>query len=195
MRRSKRILAVTLFLLSNFFPLSAQDKTEMDKKMAEMLKATQPGEQHKHLDVLVGSWDVVVKFKYGPGPERQGKASSEAVWILGGRFVQQEYKSQSGQVTLQFVGYDNQKKKFFEVKMDNMDTGLLYTEGTASDDRKIVTNVGERTDPMTGKKSRLRTVTTIIDNDHYLVEWYQTRDDGKEEKVVTMHHTRNKIKM
>ena len=179
----KIMLAVTLALAATVVPSDAQEK-------AEMMKATQPGERHKQLDVLAGSWDVVVRFKYGPGPERQGKASSKAKWILGGRFLQQEYESESGQVTLQVSGYDNQKKKSFEVKMDNMDTGVLYTEGTISEDGKVITNVGDRTDPMTGETRRLRMVTTIHDKDHYTVEWFQANVDGKEQKVVTLIHTR-----
>ena len=184
---AKIILVSTFVLVVALVPSYAQEKRE---KMAEMMKATQPGERHKQLDILAGGWDVVVRFKYGPGPERQGKASSEAKWILGGRFLQQEYQSETGQVTLQFIGYDNQKRKFFEIKMDNMDTGVLYTEGTISDDGKVITNVGDRTDPMTGDTRKLRTVTTVIDKDHYTVEWFQMGADGKEQKVVTLIHMR-----
>lgn len=188
--RGKIILVVPLALVATLVPSFAQEKAERDKKMAEMMQNTQPGARHKQLDVLAGSWDVVVRFKYGLGPERQGKATSEAKWILGNRFLQQEYKSESGQVTLQFVGYDNQKKKFFEVKMDNMDTGVLYTEGAISEDGKIITNLGDRTDPMTGETRKLRIVTTILHKDHYTVEWFQPGVDGQEQKSVTLIHTR-----
>ena len=182
-------ILVIITMLTSIALSAPQDNRQ---QMAEMMKATQPGEHHKQLDNLVGNWDVVVKFKYGPGPERQSKASSEAKWILGGRFIQQEYKNQSGQEVLQFIGYDNQNKRFFEIKMDNMDTGVLRTEGAISGDGKVITNYGDRTDPVTGKTSKLRTVTTIDDKDHYTVEWYQSGENGKEEKVVTMIHTRKK---
>jgi hypothetical protein len=33
-------------------------------------------------------------------------------------------------------------------------------------------------------------VTTIIDKDHYTVEWFQASADSKEQKVVTLVHTR-----
>jgi hypothetical protein len=113
----------------------------------------------------------------------------EAKWILGGRFLQQDYQS-PGLNVLQFLGYDNQKKKFFEIKMDNMDTGVLRTEGSISADGKVITNIGERTDPVSGQTARLRTVTTIADRDHYTVEWYLTMPTGAEEKTVTMAHAR-----
>ena len=186
------IVAATVVVVTGVTPSTAQDKPAMDKKMAEMMKNTEPGEQHKLLDMFVGNWDIVVRFRYGGGPEREGKAASAAKWILDGRFIQQDFTSQIGQVTLQFVGFDNQKKKFFEVKMDNRDTGVLYTEGTASADGKTITNVGIRTDPMTGETNKLRTVTTIGDRDHYTVEWFLTGKDGKEEKTVTMIHTRRR---
>jgi hypothetical protein len=185
MKEFVKIILVATVVLAAFVSSYAQDK-----RMAEMMKNTQPGEHHKQLDVLVGRWEVIAKYKYGSGPERQGKATSEAKWILGGRFVQQEYKSESGQLTLQFIGYDNQKKKFFEVKMDNNDTGVLLTEGTISDDGKVITNTGERTDPLTGATGKLRAVTTIIDKDHYTLEWFMSGANGKEEKVVTLSHTR-----
>lgn len=184
------ISALALTFVSQVDAFNAQQKGEKTSNMQEMLKATQPSERHKQLESLAGNWDVLVRFKYGPGPEREGKASSEAKWILGGRFLQQEYQAESGQVTLQFLGYDNQKKKFFEVKMDNMDTGVLYTEGTMSDDRKVITNVGIRTDPLTGESRKLRIVTTLADKDHYTVEWFQPDSEGKEERRVTMIHTR-----
>jgi hypothetical protein len=37
-----------------------------------------------------------------------------------------------------------------------------------------------------------RTVTTIVDNDHFTLEWFRTNDGGKEEKVVSMAHSRKK---
>ncbi len=41
---------------------------------------------HAQLDRLAGNWTAAVKFKVGPGAEQQSTATSEARWILGGRF-------------------------------------------------------------------------------------------------------------
>jgi hypothetical protein len=40
--------------------------------------------------------------------------------------------------------------------------------------------------------TKLRTVTTIIDQDHYTLEWFHSTADSKEEKGVSMTHTRRK---
>jgi hypothetical protein len=74
--------------------------------------------------------------------------------------------------------------------MDNLSTGLLHNEGTISDDGKVITNRGEGLDASTQKPYKLRTVTTILDHDHFKLEWFRINDDGKEENVVRMTHAR-----
>ena len=95
-------------------------------------------------------------------------------------------------IVIQHLGYDNKRKKSIEIMMDNVSTGLIHNEGTISEDGKTITNQGEMQDPMTGKTVKLRTVYTIIDPDHFKLEWFTTGDDGKETKTVSMMHTRKK---
>jgi hypothetical protein len=154
-----------------------------------------PTEQHKRLNVLVGSWDVVIRYRAGPGKEADGKAQCETAWVLDRHALRQEYKSDfNGRplTVLQMLGYNSRKQKFFEFKLDSMDTGALFNEGASSDDGKVITLEGERTDPATGKTGKLRTVTTIEDPDHYTLEWFLIDADGKAEKGVTLKHTRSK---
>jgi hypothetical protein len=153
-----------------------------------------PTEQHKQLDVLAGNWDVAITFKFG-GQERQGKATCESKWMLDGKHLHQQYQSSmNGRpfTVVQVLGYDANRKKFFELKLDNMDTGVMHNEGTISADGKTLSMRGDRTDPMTGQTGKMRTVTTITDKDHYTLEWYMVAPDGKEEKTVTLVHTRKK---
>jgi hypothetical protein len=150
-------------------------------------------DQNKTLDALVGTWDVAITFKVGPGQERQGKATCETKWILDRRALQQEYRSTwEGKPfnVLQLIGYDASRKKFFEIKLDNLEGGAMYNQGALSDDGKVLTQVGDRVDSKTGKAGKIRTVTTFEDKDHYTLEWYLPDDDGKEEKAVTLRHTR-----
>jgi hypothetical protein len=133
--------------------------------------------------------------RHGPIPlrrwaRRQASAVCTAQWILDGHYLKQDCKNDSGLAVLQILGYDNQKQKFFEVKFDNQETGILRTERTISDDGKVITNIGERTESDYRQRNRIRTVTTIVDHDHFTVEWYLKMDDGSEQKRVTMSHTR-----
>lgn len=153
-----------------------------------------PTEQHKQLDALAGTWDVAITYRFA-GQERQGKAACETKWILDGRHLHQQYQSTlNGRpyTVVQILGYDANRKKFFELHLDNLDTGLMHNEGTFSADGKTLTMRGDRVDPMTGQNGKLRTVTTITDKDHYTLEWYMIGADGKEEKGVTLVHTRKK---
>jgi hypothetical protein len=55
-----------------------------------------------------------------------------------------------------------------------------------------ITNLGDGHDPSTNKPYKLRTVTIILDNDHFTLVWFRTNDAAKEEKVVSMAHSRKK---
>ena len=183
------LMALAL-VLDQGTPVAGQDKAK-----SATFQADGPGPKHKRLDVLVGSWDVTVTFQLG-GKQNEGKASCEAKWILDGRVVQQEYKSKlMGQpyTVLQLVGYDNLKKKSFEIMLQNLHTGVLHTEGTFSEDDKVITNYGESLDPMSGKTYKLKTVTTFRDSDHFTLEWFKVGAAAKEERTVSMSHTRRQI--
>ncbi len=149
-----------------------------------------PGPVHQRLDDLAGAWDVAIQYKLGKNVQN-GKATCDAKWILGGRFLQQDYHSRfQGEPyhVMQILGYDNQKKKVIELKMDTMSTGVLHNEGEISEDGKVITNMGESLDPRTKKPYKLRTVYTITDRDHFTLEWYRINDGGAGEKVVTLTH-------
>jgi hypothetical protein len=167
-----------------------------DDKKEQAIQANEdgPGQVHKQLDVLAGTWNVAIKFKLGV-EEHEGKARCQAHWILDGRFLQQDYTSRfQGRPfsVLQLLGYDNQKKKTIEIVLESRATGVKHSEGSISEDGKVITNQGEVRDPVSGNIYQLKTVTTIKDNDHFTLEWCRLGDDGKEEKVVTLNHTRTK---
>ncbi len=152
-----------------------------------------PTPQHKALDALAGKWTAAIKFKTGPEAFEEGKADVVAEWILDGRVLQQTYKSNfNGQpfTVIQFLGYDENKKTFFEIKFDSMDTGAMHNEGTLSDDGKTLSFKGQRVLPGSEKPSSIRTMYTFTDKDHFTLDWFMPGEDGKEEKAVSLVHTR-----
>jgi hypothetical protein len=153
-----------------------------------------PGPIHERLNNLAGNWDVAIQYKLGE-KTHNGTATCEARWILDGRFLKQDYNSKFGDKpfhVIQLLGYDTGRKKTIEIKLDNMSTGVMHNEGSISDDGKVITNVGESLDPATGKPYKLRSVTTIVDADHFTLEWFHIDDQSKADKVVSMSHTRKK---
>jgi hypothetical protein len=164
------------------------------KEESATLTPDGPGPVHKCLNAMAGKWDVAIQYKLGDKVQN-GKATCEAKWILDGLFLQQNYHSRfQGKPfhVMQILGYDNEKKKFIELKMDTMSTSVLHNEGEISADGKVITNVGEAWDPRTRKPYKLRTVYTITDPDHFTLEWYHIEEGVADEKVVTMSHSRSK---
>ncbi len=151
----------------------------------------------KRLQYFVGSWDVTVKFKL-PNGEHEGKARCDGKLVLDDKFLHQEYKSMFGGQPLtvwQLTGYDSIQKKYveFELHSDGSGTHTLHNEGSFSDDGKVLTLAGDSMDGMTGKPVKLRTVTTIVDDDHFTLEWFFKEPGGSsEERKVVLSHTRRK---
>jgi len=191
MRFRSRFLGL-LVACSSLAP--AYSLAQESKDQPEKLTPDGPGPVHERLSDLAGKWDVAIQYKLGEKVQ-DGKATCEAKWILDGRFLQQDYHSRfQGKPfhVLQILGYDNQKKKFIELMMDTMSTSVLHNEGEISEDGKVITNQGESRDPMTKKPIKLRTRYTISDRDHFTLEWYRVDEGGKEEKTVTLRHSRTK---
>ncbi len=174
--------------------LPASSLAQQSHEEPRKLTPDKPGPVHERLNELAGNWDVAIQYKLGKNVQN-GNATCEARWILGGRFLQQDYKSIfQGQPfhVMQILGYDNQKKKVIELKMDTMSTSLLHNEGEISEDGRVITNLGEGVDLKTTKPYKLRTVYTIADHDHFTLEWYRIGEGATGEKVVTLSHSRKK---
>jgi hypothetical protein len=191
MRSSALLPALSL---AAWFCFSSTGAAQEDSQKKHAVREDLPGPVHKRLTDLAGSWDVTVQYKIGE-KFQEGKAKCEATSILGGRFLRQQYNTQfqgNPFTVVQILGYDNSRKKSIEFKIDNMATSAMYNEGTVSDDGKVITNQGEPLEPGSGKPYKLRTVYTIIDDDHFTLEWFHIDDAGKAERVVNMTHTRKK---
>jgi hypothetical protein len=188
-------LALAALLLATAFGI-AQEKGGTEPDMAALMQAMQPGPHHKAMDLLAGKWDVTVRFWPAPGsPPQETKAEMEIKWILGGRFLQTDFKADFGgmQVAgLGLSGYDNIRKKHFYLWMDDMSTGPVHLEGTCAENCKTITTTGDYPDPSTGKMVKLRSVTRCGDKDKYFSELYTIGSDGKEFLMMEMTGSRKK---
>ena len=158
-------------------------------------EGTAPSEHHESLEFFVGTWDVAVQFKLPDGKEGQGNAACQTKWVLDGKFLRQEYKSQfMGQplTVWQILGYDELKKRFveFQLHVDGKQAHTIHNEGAFSENGKVLTLAGDSIDGFTGKPVKLRTVTTIVDENRYTLEWFIAEPGGKEERKVVLTHTR-----
>src|SRR6476620_9712398 len=137
------LTVTTLCITLMGLPVLAKEKkhnTPMDEKaMMEMWqKLGTPGEPHKQLENLAGSWTTKTKEWMEPGkPPMESTGSAEMKMLLDGRFLQQEYSGQMmGQAFsgLEIIGYDNLRKRYITTWMSTMGTSIFIMEGTASAD-------------------------------------------------------------
>jgi len=152
----------------------------------EMLAAMSPNENHKALEALAGEWDAKMSFTMAPGaPPTEGTGTMKAMMILGGRQLHQSFKGTFMGMPFEgagTTGYNNVTKQVEATWSDNMGTATMFSVGTMDASKKSFTVTGSYDDPMQGKVT-MRQVTTILDKDHYKMEFFNKGSDGKEFKT------------
>jgi hypothetical protein len=166
-----------------------KDKAPDEKEAIEaMMKAATPGEPHKKLAELAGEWDVTIKMWMDPSkPPTESKATCTSKMIMGGRYLEEKVKGEFG--GMEFLGqgitaYDNLQKKYTLTWIDNMGTGISTSPGTYDADKQTYTYKGEEIDPLSGKKTKTKMVTHVIDKASYEVDVYKVAGD---KEVKAMH--------
>lgn len=154
-----------------------------------------PGEAHKMMAKYDGTWDEEVTHWAKPdAPPTVNKATAVNKMILGGRYQQTTH---SGNFEgMQFDGlstlaFDNARKVFISTWVDNMGTGLMYTEGTYDNASKTLTLKGKTYDPSIGKEIEIKEVTKFIDDNNQLMEMFDI-SNGKEVKSMSIKFARRK---
>ena len=84
---------------------------------------------------------------------------------------------------LSTIGYSLEKNKYVSTWIDNMNSGIDYREGKASDDGKKIEFIGTAFDMVSGKDVPTRQVLTLIDDTHQTIELF-TIANGKEMKTI-----------
>ncbi len=164
------------------------------------VKLGQPGENHKVLERMAGSWDTVTTMCGMPGqPAKETKGELTSQMILGGRFLKVESKGQWAEQpfeTFGVFGYDNTREKFQVVSMDSTGTMFIEASGTYDEGTRKLTMQGEYDDPFSkGKiKMRFRWVWTLVDADHMTMEMWEIPPPelGQEYQAMTMAYSRKK---
>src|SRR4029450_8652344 len=134
-------LAISLLL---FAPAHAADKKgPTDEEMkAQMAKAKEGGGRGGSR-----SW-----MKPGDKPQQSSGTSSMA-WVLGGRFLQQNFKGTWADQPFEglgSLGYDKVKKEYVSVWMDSMSTALFQGAGQYDPATKTLSETGTFSCPVTG---------------------------------------------
>ena len=181
---------------------SAPSEAEMMKQMMELSKMN---ENHKLLSSLDGNWTYTIKMWMNPDPNakpQESKGTATRKSVMGGRYVMMDVSGkfqmpgEDGKMKeVQFKGmglegYDNVKKKFVGSWIDNMGTGIMFSEGDYDAATKTFTYTSEM-EPMPGMKSQVRELLKMTDTNHMMLEWYENQG-GQEKKTMEIAYTRKK---
>ncbi len=161
-----------------------------------------PGPEHEKLEFFEGEWDVTTSMwmEGAPDPVRS-TATLSSTLIFGGRFLQSKmwgtttFESNGEMVEIPvegigYTGYDNFKKKFVGVWIDNHYTGIFYSEGLADPTGKVYTYFGTHDDWQTGAHDKpMKYVDRILDDNTVTSEFYDI-SGPQERKFMEMRSAR-----
>lgn len=197
MRYAQLTLMSLCVMLAASVAMAKDKKTEKSKDPQAMMeiytKLAAPGEQHKQLASLAGSWTTKTKEWMEPNkPPVESTGSAEMKILLDGRFLQQKLTGQMmGQPFsgIEITAYDNLLKRYVTNWMSTMGTGIFTMEGTASTDGKTITLKGQHAEPGGGFMKH-RAIWKIVDSNTQTFDMYGAHPGEKEWKMMEMTYTR-----
>src|SRR5262245_23692584 len=182
------LIAATALAQQKKEPLSPSEQEALLKKLAT------PGEHHRRLDALAGKWQLAVKWRNKPDDKwAESKGRAEYKWILGGRFLMEEFKYDMGGESLEWVGiygYDNFQKKYTAVWVDNMGTNTEFADAEYDPKEKVFSYIGEQDDPPTGGKKKFKWLITLESPDRVRFDSYDQNPPGQYFKNTEVTATR-----
>ena len=171
---------------------SAADQKAM---MEAWMKYATPGEMHKKMASMEGSWTAKVTQWMTPDtPPAESTGTADFKMTLGGRYLTQSISAtMMGQPFNGFgiSAFDNAKKTTTTAWVDTMGTGMLVMTGSFGADGSL-TETGTMDDFMTGKPMSFKGVMHMADNDHMTYEMWGPAPDGKMFKSLVVDYTRKK---
>jgi hypothetical protein len=172
--------------------IKAQDEAQMKAWMDYMT----PGEAHKIMSSWDGNWTADISMWMAPGTEAtKSTGTSSNKMALGGRYQVGTFSGSFSGMPFEgmsLLGYDNSKKVFESIWIDNMGTGVMHLTGPWDPKTKTITLTGKMMDAMSGKEVAVKETFRITDDNTQIMEMYAPGPDGKEFKTMEIKYTRKK---
>jgi len=161
--------------------------------MAQWQAAATPSLGHARLMSMVGTWRAKVSFVMAPGaPETVSAGTSVHRLVLGGRFLEQNYKGTSMGMPFEgigFTGYDNVRQKYVGMWMDTFGTGIMTSIGTGRPTDQRMDFVCEAIEP-SGQKKVFDAIVRVQDHEHHSYEMWTNGPGGKSYRVMLIEYER-----
>lgn len=185
------ILFVSIILFS--IPVNAQQEAPSGEEMKAWMEYMTPSEMHIQLQSQEGEWNTKIKMWMTPGGEPMvSEGTTINKMILGGRYMKSTHTAITMGMPMEglnLTAFDNAKKEFISIWMDNMGTGVMVASGPFDEATKTITLTGKMVDPITGKDLPVKEVIKPIDKNHQIFELYMEHE-GKEFKSMEIEYIR-----
>jgi hypothetical protein len=161
--------------------------------MKAMMAYATPGETHKMLGKIAGSWrgDITMWMQPGAAPVTSVSESSNEM-LFGGRYLQIKSKGNfmgAPYEGIGIIGYDNAKKVFVSTWFDNMGTGMMNLTGVWDAANQSINFTGTMVDPASGGDDKVREVYKLVDDHTQVMELY-SYNKGTEFKIMEIKYTK-----
>lgn len=190
------ILTLLIFLTLGCSKSKSYNQFTPEEIDAAWRSAANPNDKHKLLEPFVGTWDAAITWRGEPqGVPITSKAQSRKSWILGGRFIRQEFEGVTMGEHLSgrgITGYDNLREKFVSMWTDSMSTAIMISTGTVNEDGDKFVFHGDFMDPVTRELKHSRSEVTVDNHDQHTFVAYESLPGGEEYKAVEIIYKRVK---
>jgi hypothetical protein len=147
---------------------------------------------HEALARFAGKWRAEVRFfSAPPGMPPVSHGTMSSTLVLGDRFLQQEYRDDSGLFEGRgFWGYNTVDGRFEGFWIDSMASFFQVEHGEHDATGDTYTMRGTLTDPTTRQPLQKRSVIRYLEPDAHTLEMFFTNAQGQEGKAMEIRYTR-----
>jgi hypothetical protein len=160
-----------------------------------------PGPSHRLLNMFVGSWNTRTTMFGGDVEQQTGVTSptsssthlgkAKISWILGNRFVKEEFEGEMSGISFQgigMMGYDNGARRFTNLWIDSLSTAMVHAKGRYFAEENRFEFNGTVYDPLVSKERNVRTTIEIISPKEYIVSTFEPNPKGTEMKTLEIRY-------
>lgn len=155
-----------------------------------------PNNVHKLLKGYDGAWTEDITMWLDPAEEPvKMKIDCTIEMVLDGRYQMSRHKGDMLDVEYEgfsYLGYNTISETFSLSSFNNMGTGVLTLQGTWKTPSKCIELKGLTVSPDTRKNITVRQLITFIDNDHFTIESFDSKNGKDEVKSFEYTFTRKK---
>lgn len=204
------IACAVLTILTASFPLAASAKENSpqaskiqaldDTSFEKIIELSRPNEMQALLSSLMGEWNYTVTIWTEPNAKPlESTGTSVNQMILEGRFVSMKSSLilNVGGHYLPYeanglMGYDNVKKVFTSVWVDNLNPGMMVGNGIFDKKSNVIKESGNFTSSIKNAIQSYRSELQFTDAESYKRIIFATDKSGKEYKIMEFVYSKKK---